>query len=103
MDKRLPFGLCSAPFLFNRLADSLHWILVNECGVVTIIHYLDDSLTAEPSAKELMSLGPTRPGEGRWSIINHGILGHRVGCFPTRNSPSTGQTRGSMRCHLRLA
>ena len=40
------------PFLFNRLADLLHWILVNECGVVNVIHYIDDFFIAVPSAKE---------------------------------------------------
>ena len=52
VDKQLPFNSRSAPFLFNRLADSLHWILVNECGVVNIIYYLDGFFIAAPSAEE---------------------------------------------------
>jgi len=30
IDTCLPFGLCSAPKLFNILADLLEWILVNQ-------------------------------------------------------------------------
>ena len=52
IDKRLPFGLRSAPFLFNWLADSLHWILVNKCGVMNVIHYLDEFFIVAPSAEE---------------------------------------------------
>ena len=29
IDLRLPFGLCSSPYLFNRLADAFEWILKN--------------------------------------------------------------------------
>ena len=52
VDKRLPFGLRSAPFLFNRVADSLHWILVNECGIKAVVHYLDDFFIAAESMVE---------------------------------------------------
>ena len=30
-DKVLPFGLRSAPFLFNMLLDAVEWILLNKC------------------------------------------------------------------------
>ena len=43
LDKQLPFGLRSAPILFNAYADALEWIL-RERGVGTVIHYLDDFL-----------------------------------------------------------
>ena len=42
MDKCLPFGLRSAPFLFNMVADALQWILVNYFGISNLFHYLDD-------------------------------------------------------------
>jgi len=44
IDTCLPFGLCSAPKLFNILADFLAWI-ANQQGVSFLIHYLDDFLT----------------------------------------------------------
>lgn len=44
IDTCLPFGLRSAPKLFNNLADLLHWILVDN-GVSFLLHYLDDFLT----------------------------------------------------------
>lgn len=44
IDTCLPFGLRSAPKLFNILADPLSWI-VEERGVSPILHYLDDFMT----------------------------------------------------------
>ena len=43
IDTCLPFGLRSAPKLFNILADFLAWILQHQ-GVSPIFHYLDDFL-----------------------------------------------------------
>ena len=47
VDKQLPFGLRSAPFLFNQLASALHWILSNNYQLSNLIHYLDDFLILE--------------------------------------------------------
>lgn len=47
IDTCLPFGLRSAPKLFNILADLLEWIL-REQGVSHLLHYLDDYLTMGP-------------------------------------------------------
>ena len=47
LDSCLPFGLRSAPRLFNILADLLEWILQQE-GVSVCLHYLDDFLTVGP-------------------------------------------------------
>ena len=44
IDTCLPFGLRSAPKLFNVLADLLSWILEKK-GISPLIHYLDDFLT----------------------------------------------------------
>ena len=46
VDTALPFGLRSAPKIFNTVADCLQWIL-REQGV-TVIHYLDDYLICGP-------------------------------------------------------
>ena len=43
IDTVLPFGLRSAPFIFNKLATALEWIL--QChGIEFLLHYLDDFL-----------------------------------------------------------
>jgi len=42
IDTCLPFGLRSAPFLFNKLADAIHWILQHQYGVHHLLHCLDD-------------------------------------------------------------
>ena len=45
IDNSLPFGLRSAPKIFNAIADALEWIL-RQHGVSNIWHYLDDFLVA---------------------------------------------------------
>ena len=44
VDAVLPFGLRSAPVIFNTLADALLWIL-RKHGIRVIFHYLDDFFT----------------------------------------------------------
>ena len=52
IDKCLPFGLRSAPKLFNLLADLLEWVAKDQ-GVTYLMHYLDDYLTAgHPGSEE---------------------------------------------------
>ena len=43
VDTCLPFGLRSAPCLFNRFADALHWVLATNYQI-DAVHYLDDFL-----------------------------------------------------------
>ena len=50
VDKCLPFGLRSSPFLFNLLADALQWCLSHYFGVQDSFHYLDDFFFAGPPA-----------------------------------------------------
>lgn len=45
----LPFGLWSAPKLFNILADLLSWIILKQ-GTSSFLHNLDDFLTIGPPA-----------------------------------------------------
>ena len=45
VDTTLPFGLRSAPKIFNAVADALEWIL-REQGIVHIWHYHDDFFVA---------------------------------------------------------
>ena len=49
IDTCLPFGLRSAPKLFNILADFLAWVLQQQ-GVSPVLHYLDDFLFIGPPA-----------------------------------------------------
>ena len=51
IDTCLPFGLRSAPKLFNILADLLSWI-VEEKGVAPNLHYLDDFLLLAPPSSD---------------------------------------------------
>ena len=44
IDLRLPFGLRSSPYLFNRLADAFEWLLKNNYHI-----YLDDYFTVGPA------------------------------------------------------
>lgn len=49
----LPFGLRSAPFFFNSVADVVEWILLNSHNVSDLLHYLDDFITAGPPNSDL--------------------------------------------------
>lgn len=47
VDPMLPFGLRSAPKIFNAVADAFQWHLQNQ-GIEQILHYLDDYITIGP-------------------------------------------------------
>ena len=47
VDTKLPFGLRSAPKIFNALADALEWCF-RQKGVKEVEHYLDDFITMGP-------------------------------------------------------
>ena len=42
IDRFLPFGLRTAPYIFDLFAKGLHWILIAELGWYIVLHYLDD-------------------------------------------------------------
>lgn len=48
VDLTLPFGLRSAPSIFNSVADMVEWILLNQHSVSDLLHYLHDFVTAGP-------------------------------------------------------
>ena len=52
VDKSLPFGLRSAPKIFNAVADLLAWVLHAD-GIQFLIHYLDDFLLMGPPRSQL--------------------------------------------------
>ena len=53
IDTCLPFGFQSAPFLFNQLADAIHWSLQHNHGMRHVFHYLDDFFTtSSPDSTE---------------------------------------------------
>jgi len=47
IDLYLPFGLRSAPFLFNQISGALEWILKHNYGLRHVIHILDNFFMAE--------------------------------------------------------
>lgn len=49
VDLALPFGLHSAPYIFNAIAAMVEWIIVNSYNVADLLHYLDDFITAGPA------------------------------------------------------
>ncbi|KAK3726195.1 hypothetical protein QZH41_003183 [Actinostola sp. cb2023] len=49
VDLALPFGLRSAPFIFDSIATMVEWILVNNYQVSDLVHYLDDFITTGPA------------------------------------------------------
>ena len=104
VDCCLPFGLRSAPYIFNTYAEVLEWIL-REHGIHYIIHYLDDFLIArKPTSSDCeqalthvlhicQQLGfPIAEGkiEGPATILV--FLGTLTGYHEARNAPSRGQS-----------
>ena len=84
----LTFGLHSAPYMFNSLADMVEWIILNRYNVANLMHYLDDFLTARPAgsnqcAQNLQtllavcrSLGlPLHPGKCNGPVTRLVVLG----------------------------
>ena len=47
----MPFGIKSVPFLFNQLANAMHWSLRYNHSVHHLLHYLDDFFTAGSPTK----------------------------------------------------
>ena len=52
IDTALPFGLRSAPKIFNALADAIEWVLCAR-GVKYVRHYLDDFILLGPAGTNL--------------------------------------------------
>jgi hypothetical protein len=48
----LPFGLGTAPFLFNMFAEALHWVIEARIQDVEVLHYLDDFLFFSPPGRD---------------------------------------------------
>ena len=48
IDTCLPFGLRSAPFLFNEFAAAIEWIMCTNYSITHLLHYLDDYLMVGP-------------------------------------------------------
>ena len=81
IDTCLPFGLRSAPFLFNQLADAIHWTLHQQYGVRHLLHYLDDFFTA----------GPPNSNECHQNLSHMLSLCNRIGA-PTKTEKVEGPT-----------
>ncbi|XP_078374065.1 uncharacterized protein LOC144657587 [Oculina patagonica] len=54
-DTVLPFGLRSAPFLFNMLSDALEWIIRHKLNITGVMHILDDFFIALPPPRSQCS------------------------------------------------
>jgi len=47
----LPFGLCSAPKIFNAIADAIEWCMA-KAGAEVLHHYLDNFIVLGPPSSE---------------------------------------------------
>ena len=99
-DTCLPFGLRSAPFLFNEVATAIEWILQNNYDLSALIHYLDDYFLAGP---------PSSPQCGqhlRCFLHVAALLGALVAmekvAGPTTTLPFLGLILDSIRQEIRL-
>ena len=53
VDLALPFGLRSAPYIFNSLANMVQWILVHNYKISDLVHYLDDFILVAPPGSQV--------------------------------------------------
>jgi hypothetical protein len=56
VERSLPFGLATAPFIFNLFAEVFHWILQSWLGWKFLSHYLDDFICIFPMSASLDSI-----------------------------------------------
>ena len=74
VDTALPFGLRSAPKIFNAVADALQWIMERN-GVPELLHYLDYFLIfGVPGVSRV----PAGLGEGTTVVLEVGGAGGKV-------------------------
>ena len=116
VDLVLPFGLRSAPFIFNSVADMVEWILVNSYQIPHLLHYLDDLITAGPPrslqcAQNLATLWKSSNGlvcpcilasvwAPLWCPLWWTFLRRMIDllcCIPEERSPHSSQSRISSR------
>ena len=79
IDTVLPFGLCSAPKIFNAVADALEWV-VRENGIREVCHYLDDfPVVGTPGSEECANGLSTLVDWTEWlgfPIVREKVEGH---------------------------
>ena len=63
MEAFLPFGLRTAPFLFDLFAKALHFILIHVLGWSIVLHYLDDFFTIFPPGTD------PKPRMAEWAAL----------------------------------
>lgn len=77
----LHFGLLSAPYIFNAVAEAVEWILVNSYKVPNLLHYLDDYISVSspdsPQCAQNLSTPLAVCKRGAYSSTN--CAGHQVG------------------------
>ena len=61
----LPFGLCSAPYIFNMLSDALEWILIDKLGVANLFSFLKFLGISLDSVNMLALLPPDQLSQAR--------------------------------------
>jgi len=71
----LPFGLRSAPKIYNAVADALQWILRREG--IDIFHYLDDFLVMKAPGMDKCEVG-LRSSQERCRSLGVSIAAHKT-------------------------
>ena len=101
VDLALPFGLRSAPFIFNSVADMLEWILLHGHHLSDFVHYLNDyqrratqfRSVCSQFTNRLVRLPEIRPFSSPWQV-----------CWPFNSAGGPGhraRLRGAVRASSR--
>lgn len=67
----LPFGLGTAPFIFNLVAEGLHWVLQSWLQWELLVHYLDDFILIIPAAPD--GLSKLREAASGYTAVRHAL------------------------------
>ena len=99
-DKVLPFGLRSAPYIFNQLSDAIKWILLNRCSISFVCHIYSGATLSYPSIKFPLSGKPVKYDLDLQKFEYHYICSQNRGALPNYSVHGYHTRLGKMEARL---
>ena len=96
----LPFGLRSAPYIFNQLSDAIKWILLNRCSISFVCHIYSGATLSYPSIKFLLSGKPVKYDLDLQKFEYHYICSQNRGALPNYSVHGYHTRLGKMEARL---
>ena len=99
-DKVLPFGLRSAPYIFNQLSDAIKWILLNRCSISFVCHIYSGATLSYPSIKFPLSGKPVKYDLDLQKFEYPYLCNQNQGAFPNYSVHGYHTRLGKMEARL---